>query len=81
MIQHLEKHWRTIRNLVLLTILIAGCSTSGEVVFVRSLCKYMTPFSFSIQSSGKTKRLSWFESNLNFLYLLRVPACLEFPMV
>ena len=77
----LEKGWLTKPKVVLLIILTVECSTYGEVDAVRSLCRYMTPFSFSIQSSGKNRQLNWFESNLNFLYLFRVPACLEFPMV
>jgi len=79
--RHLEKDSPIWHRVALLTTLIVGCLTYGEVDVARSLCKYTMPFSFNIQSSAKNRPLSWFEDNLNFLYLLRVPACLEFPMV
>ena len=79
--RHYGRDWRTKLRVALLITLTVECSMYGEVDAVRSLCRYMTPFSFSIQSSGKNRQWNWFESNLNFLYLFRVPACLEFPMV
>ena len=79
--RHFGKGLRIWLNLVLLITLIVGCSRYGGQGRASYLCKYMTPFSFSLMSDEKMIALNKYDPNWSLLFLSRVDACFPYHMV